>query len=273
MPIQIEQDGRGVVTAWLDNAAKRNALDDAMLGSLAGLLETADGRGGGRVLVIRGLNDCFCAGRDLGALATADSGEDLNAAARLLPINRLAQAFQRCPIPTVALVHGKAAGLGVSLTCWADIAIATGNAGFGLPEARAGIAPSITAVSLMEVVGRRRALDLCLTGRTVDADTAASMGLVQYVCKPEDAADLLETVLQSLLKGAPQAIRDTKALGRQAEGKPCDVALALANATAQRSLQGHELAEGLSALREKRPPAWQPTVSASATPSTSKVEA
>jgi len=253
MPVQIERDGRGVVTAWLDNAARRNAMDDRMLGAVAGVLEEA-GADGARAIVLRGRNDCFCSGRDLGELS-GTSPDD--AADRLVPITRLARAFRTCSVPVVAVVEGKAAGLGVSLVCWSDLAIATQDAAFSIPEARAGIAPSVTTASLVEAVGRRHALDLCLTGRAIDAAAAARTGLVQYPCGPEGVEPVLETVLRNLLKGGPQAVRLAKELGRAVDGLPFEPALAASIETAQRSLAGSEMAEGLAALREKRLPAWQ----------------
>lgn len=254
MPVLIERDSRGVVTAWLDNAPKRNAMDDPMLAMLADVLEEAVEDGDTRVVVIRGMNGCFCSGRDLVELTREIEGDH---ASRLAPITRLARAFRQCSVPVVAVVEGKAAGLGVSLVCWSDLAIAAQDASFCLPEARAGIAPSVTTVSLIEAVGRRRALDLCLTGRSIGVDTAASIGLVQYTATADGIATELDAVLRSLLKGGPQALRLTKELGHEADGQPFDAALAAALATAERSLGGTEIAEGLAALRGKRAPSWQ----------------
>lgn len=257
MPLRIERDGRGVVTAWLDNAPKRNAMDDAMLGALAALLEEAAEPGHMRMLVIRGAHGCFCSGRDLGTLAVAPAGRTEPPAARLEPINRLARAFRACAVPVLAFVQGKAAGLGVSLACWSDVAIATEDAALVIPEARAGIAPSITLVSLMEAVGPRQALALCLTGRTLDAAEAVAIGLVQQACRAGEAEAALEATSLALLRGAPGALRLTKFLAREAAGLDPAAALAAAGRTAECSLAGEELAEGLAALRDKRPPAWQ----------------
>lgn len=253
MPVQIERDRRGVITAWLDNRPKRNAMDDGMLGALATLLEEVSGERGARAVVVRGRNGCFCSGRDLGELAAA-AGDH---AERLAPIARLARAFRQCGVPVVAAVEGKAAGLGVSLVCWSDLAISAHDAMFSLPEARAGIAPSVTTVSLIEAIGRRRAMDLCLTGRSIDPDTAARIGLVQYTCRPQELASGLDTVLDDLLKGGPDALRLAKELGREADGQAFDTALAAALATAERCFRGSEIAEGLAALRERRAPSWQ----------------
>lgn len=253
MPLHIEKDSRGIVAVWLDNAARRNAMDDSMLGALADLLAHGAQGAGVRAVLIRGMNECFCSGRDLGELG---AGQGSTPASRLVPINQLARAFRACPVPVLSFVQGKAAGLGVSLVCWSDIALAADDATFSIPEARAGIAPSVTAVSLMEVVGRRRAMDLCLTGRTIDAVTARDLGLLHQTCPPADAEKALESVLSSMLKGAPLALRLTKDLGRQAEGMAFEPALAVANVVAEQSMSSEELAEGLTALREKRPPAW-----------------
>lgn len=257
MPLQIKTDPRGVTVVWLDNPSKRNAMDDSMLLGLAQQLEQAQADTATKAVVIRGRNNCFCAGRDLAELPAVHSpaGEDM--ALRLAPINRLAHAFQQCTVPVIALVQGRAAGLGVSLACWADITIATQDALFSIPEARAGIAPSVTALSLMQAIGRKQALGLCLTGRSINALQAQAMGLVYYTTPVCEQEQFLEALLADVLQGAPRSLRATKTLLRSLDDLPFEAALAAANDTALQSFSSAELSEGLRARREKRAPAWQ----------------
>jgi enoyl-CoA hydratase/carnithine racemase len=257
MPLHIERSSQGVVTVWLDNAAKRNAMDDAMLLGLAQLLEEAEATPGVRALVIRGRHGTFCSGRDLSAVGSADGAPPPSAATRLAPIERLARAFGQCSAPVLAVVEGKAAGLGVSLVCWADITLVAADASLSIPEARAGIAPSVTAVGLAAVVGRRQALDLCLTGRSVGADEALSLGLAQHRCAQDQVDAALAGLLAGIAQGGPQALRWTKQLLQRTDGADAEAALAAAHATAVRSFDSAELTEGLRARAERRAPAWQ----------------
>lgn len=256
MNIQVERDARGIVTCWIDNPARRNALDDGMLAALAATLESAGGDPHTRAIFIRGRGATFCAGRDLGDLdANADDSEEA-LARRIAPALRLALAVRHCAVPTVAVVEGKAVGLGVALASWCDMTLAVDSATFSIPEARAGIAPSFTAVSLMQAIGRRNALGLCLTGHAASADEALTLGLVQRIC-PGDALEAAAAALaQSFIKGSPQALRECKALVEHAAGRSFGQAVALARDAAIASMRGQEAAEGMAAFRGRRPPSW-----------------
>jgi len=253
--LDVLRDSRGIVTCWIDNPARRNALNDTMLAALAGAMETA-AQQGARAVIVRGRHGVFCAGRDLGELDAQKGEGDEALARRIAPALRLAHAVRRCGVPTVAAIEGKAVGLGVALASWCDMAVAVDDASFAIPEARAGIAPSLTAVSLMQTIGRRAALSMCLTGRSVGAAEALSLGLVQQVCAAGELEAALQALVGSFIKASPQALRMTKLLLEGAGDQSFDAAMALATETAVASMQTAEAAEGMAAFRAKRPPAW-----------------
>lgn len=253
--LDIQRDDRGIVTCWIDNPGRRNALNDGMLAALAEVMEAADGKGT-RAIFVRGRHQIFCAGRDLGELDAGEGEDDAVLARRIAPALRLARAVRHCTAPTVAVIEGKAVGLGVALATWCDMALASEGAGFAIPEARAGIAPSFTAVSLTQALGRRAALSLCLTGRSMGAAEALSIGLVQQVCAAQDVDAAVESLAASFIKGSPRALQQTKALLAQAADRDFDAAIGLASQTAVASMRTVDAAEGMAALRAKRPPAW-----------------
>lgn len=253
--LDIQRDDRGIVTCWIDNPGRRNALNDGMLAALAAVMETA-GEQGARAIFVRGRHQLFCSGRDLGELDAGEEESDDALARRIDPALRLARAVRHCAVPTVAVVEGKAVGLGVALATWCDMAMASEAAGFSIPEARAGIAPSFTAVSLMQTLGRRAALSLCLTGRSVGAAEALSLGLVQQVYAAQDVQTTIEALAASFIKGSPQALQHTKALLEQAIDQDFDAAIGLASQTAVASMRTPDAAEGMAAFRAKRPPVW-----------------
>lgn len=252
MTVHIEHQGKGVYTATLDNPSTRNALNGSMFEALSRFLQETPAQPDARVLLIKGAGGFFCSGRDMGDIKPAEH----TSAELMAPILKLADAFRQCPLPVLVLVRGKAVGLGMALACWADIVIATDDASFSLPEARAGITPSITAVSAAEAIGQRQALDLCLTGRSIDATTSLNMGLVHYVCTAEQSGACLDSVIEHIRKGGPQALRLTKALFRKAEGMTFDHAIDAAVAISAEALGNPEVAQGLRAFKEKQAPEW-----------------
>lgn len=255
MVVHINQLDRGVYTATLDNPSRRNALNAAMFSTLSSFLENVSADPNARLVVIEGTADCFCAGRDLSEIQSSPiTVEELVA-----PIIRLATAFQNCAIPTVAFVSGKAVGLGVSVACWSDIVVASERATFSLPEAKVGIAPSIAAISVIEVVGRRHAMNMCLTGRALSADEAVTIGLVHYRFEQTVARDGLQSVIEAVLAGGPEALRLTKGLVRRANGNDRVADFQAAIAVTDHSMRLPEMQEGLLAFKEKRTPLWVQT--------------
>lgn len=256
--LDVQMDARGIVTCWIDNPARRNALNDAMLAALAGAMEEAEEQGA-RAVLVRGRHGVFCSGRDLGELDAGAGEDDATLARRIEPALRLAHAVRHCGVPTVAVIEGKALGLGVALASWCDMAIASDAALFSIPEARAGIAPSFTAVSLMQAIGRRAALGLCLTGRSVGAAEALSIGLVQQVSSAPELDATVEVLCGSLVKAGPLALKQTRQLLDAAWGLPFDAVIGLASQLAVESMKTAEAAEGMAAFRAKRPPVWVTT--------------
>lgn len=255
MPVHIVHEGRGVYSATLDNQSKRNALNMDMFDTLSNALETLPSSGNARALIVKGAPGFFCSGRDLSEIESQKVGiQEL-----LAPIVRLANAFRACSIPTLAFIQGKAVGLGVSLTCWSDIAIASTDATFSLPEARAGITPTLAAISVINIIGYRHSLEMCLTGQAVDAETAARIGLIHYVSDPEAVHTRLDKVITAILKGGPEALRRTKMLHQEAQTLDFDRAIDLATQVASESLSSSEALEGIRAFKEKRLPQWAET--------------
>lgn len=250
MAVHVEHHG-GVCTLTLDNPATRNALTGAMIASIVDQLEGA-AASGVRVFVLRGANGTFCSGRDLSDIARHDGDAD----AAMAPLLRLEEAFRRCAVPIVAQVQGKAAGLGVSLVCWADMAVAASDASFSIPEARAGIAPSLTTVSLIQAVGRRNAARLCLTGLPVDASAAQQIGLILQHVGALELDALTNQLTDAVVRGAPQALCLARRLLNDAADVAASERIELAARTARQSFGSAELTEGIRAFKEKRAPSW-----------------
>lgn len=173
--LQVEEHGE-VAVVRLNRAAKRNALDDAtVLG-----LETffASPPAGARAVVLDADGDHFSAGLDLGELAERDAFEGM-AHSRMW--HRVFDRIERGDLPVVAVLKGAVVGGGLELACAAHIRVAEPSTFYALPEGQRGLfVGGGASVRVPKLIGVHRMADMMLTGRVLDADEGAALGLAQY---------------------------------------------------------------------------------------------
>jgi enoyl-CoA hydratase len=231
-----------VMVVTLDRPERRNALDHGSLASIeAALQEALDDRV--RVLVVAGAGGHFCSGADLTAV------ED-----RLFvtALGRVLRQLRDAPFPTLAAVEGYALGAGTQLALACDLRVATPGAGFGVPAAKLGLmVDQWTVHRLATLVGQSTARHLLLSTDVISGERAHQVGLVHRLGEVADAlawadriADLAPLTLQGLKVGLNEADPE----------EPVSPAYADAFARAWAS---SDLAEGLVAFGEKRPPRFQ----------------
>jgi methylglutaconyl-CoA hydratase len=217
----------GVLTATLNRADKRNAIDTAMIDALLAALERADLDAGVRVVALRGAGRDFCAGMDLNELlASADHTLEQNRQAAL----HFAQVFlrmRRLPKPIVAVVQGRALAGGCGLATACDLILTTESAQFGYPEVQRGFVPAIVMTMLRRAVGEKIAFDLAATGRLLDGTEAAALGLASRVYKDTDFEAQGAEVLRVLAEASPSALAFTKQQFYQLDGLSFDEGLRL----------------------------------------------
>ncbi len=159
------------------------------------------------VIVLRATGDVFCAGAHLGEmkeLGEADYQENLGAA---LDMGAMFRAVRNCPVPVVARIQGPAYGGGVGLVAACDLAVAAPEARFAFTEVRLGIVPGVIAPLVIDRIGQRAARTCFLTAEPIGAEEALQMGLIDRLAADSDGLDdAVNTVVQSLLKGGPQAL-------------------------------------------------------------------
>lgn len=171
-----------VATVTFDRPEKRNALT---LDGLAEFREALDrGAEEARAIVIRGAGDAFCAGDDIASIARL--GEDVAPGTLATRLYDALFGPEQVEVPVIAAVDGPAYGGGFEIVAAADLAVATADAAFALPEATIGAYPPYAVARVGEACGRKRLLELALTGDPIDADTAREWGLCNRVV--EDAA-------------------------------------------------------------------------------------
>lgn len=208
----------GVMTATLNRADKRNAIDTAMIDALLEALDRAELDAAVRVVAVRGAGRDFCAGMDLHELlASADHTLDQNRRAAL-HFAAIFTRMRRLPKPVVALVRGRALAGGCGLATACDLALATESAQFGYPEVQRGFVPAIVMTMLRRAVGEKVAFDLATTGRLLNGTEAAAVGLISRVYEDADFDDQAADVVRTLAEASPSALAFTKQQFYQLDG-------------------------------------------------------
>jgi enoyl-CoA hydratase/carnithine racemase len=171
---------------------------------------------------------------------------------------RMMQKLTRLPQPVIARVHGIATAAGCQLVSMCDLAVAADTAKFALPGVNVGVFCSTPAVGVARNIGRKRVMEMLLTGEMIDAPTALDWGLVNRVV-PEKALDAEVKRFTDVIAARSPAV---VALGKDAFYRQIDDGLAGAYATAGEAMACNLLepdaAEGIDAFLGKRTPSWQP---------------
>jgi crotonobetainyl-CoA hydratase len=247
-----------VTIVTLNRPQAMNAVTPAMHAALEAIFTDFAEDDEAQICVVTGAGPrAFCAGSDI---KSAAANRGLQAAYGEHGYGGLAERFD-CPKPFIAAVNGLALGGGFEIALACDLIIASANASFGLPE------PLIGAVALGGGLHRlarqmplKQAMGLVLASRRLSAAEAFAAGLVNEVVAPEELAAATSRWCSEILKGAPPAIRASKATMLRGLGE-ADLADAMNHQLDYPEflewLNSEDLKEGLASFAEKRPPAWQ----------------
>jgi len=244
------EDGFAVVT--LAQPARRNPLAETTIRELMDALRrTAEGPARGLILAADG--PVFSAGHDFADM----DGRDLAGMERLLgACAEMMQTLQEIPQPVVAQVEGLATAGGCQLVASCDLAVAGASARFAVPGGRGGWFCTTPGVALARAVGRKRALEMLLTGDSIDAPTAEAWGLVNRVAP--DGRVAAET--RELLQRATRGSRRSKGIGKRTFYQQVDLdvpqAYELATEVMASASQTEDAQEGIRAFLEKRKPTF-----------------
>jgi methylglutaconyl-CoA hydratase len=241
--LRVERDGH-VLRVTLAHPERRNAFDAALI---AELTEAFAEVGDARAVVLSGEGPSFCAGADVEwQRSSIDLGYDENVE-DAMRLYRMLEAIDSCPAPVVCVVHGYALGGGSGLVACADVSVAWPDATFGFTEVRLGIIPAVISPFVLPRIGAA-ARRYFLTGERFGADVALRIGLVQEVS--EDAGEAAESIVEAILAGGPEAVREAKRLVRE---RPSGSETARIAAARRTSDEGQD---GLRAFLEGRSPGW-----------------
>jgi len=237
----------------LNRPNRRNALSLELMLELIDCLAHIGGDPGLRVVILAAAGKVFCSGHDLGQMV----GRDINEYRRIFDVcTELMTKIQSIPQPVIAQVQGIATAAGCQLVATCDLAVASDQASFATPGVKIGLFCTTPMVALSRAVGRKRALQMLLTGEPINAATAAEWGLVNRVV-PE--AELVQSA-RKLAAQIASASKLTVALGKQAFYTQVDLDQPKAYAYAKEVMSMNSLAadaqEGISAFLEKRQACW-----------------
>ncbi|MFN3218198.1 MAG: enoyl-CoA hydratase/isomerase family protein [Acidimicrobiales bacterium] len=254
----------GVDWLTLNSPDRLNAVSRAMREALHDYLDAVERRDDVRVIVLRGAGRGFCAGLDLKDRPAASEAPVQGAGYKMLSDQRrwsqLVVKLRRIPQPVVALVHGSAAGLGMSLALAADIRIAGESARFNAAFIRIGFGGGDCGSSylLPRLVGSSVARELLMTGRFCDAERALRVGLVSEVVADDELTAAGEALVADLLYTAPTGLRLTKDLLNASEsGMSLEEVVAMEDRNQSYCSLTGDPAEGMRAFLEKRPPEYR----------------
>jgi enoyl-CoA hydratase/carnithine racemase len=245
----IVKDEGPVTEITLNRPEKRNALSLALMGELTTALREA----AGRVVVISGAGPCFSAGHDLSEMI----GRSVVAYRELFDAcTVLMETVQSVPQPVIAKVRGVATAAGCQLVASCDLAIAEEGARFATPGVKIGLFCSTPMVPLSRAIGRKRALEMLLTGRLVDADTAADWGLINRVVPSGEFDAAVASLAALLAESSPLTLQ----IGKETFYRQADLgqgqAYGLAKEVMSLNAMAADAQEGMTAFLEKRPPTW-----------------
>lgn len=246
----------GVATITLDRPEAKNRLDAESMALLLEHLRSTAESPTVRVVVLTGSGTTFCSGADLaGAVAATSGGFASGGTSGLVDV---LVAMLDHPKPIIGRVQGHVAGGGNGLVAACDLAIASADARFAFSEVRVGVAPAIISVVCLQVMHRRDAQELLLTGERVSAQRVHAAGLVTQVVESEGLDAAVAAYVEQLRLGGPEAVARTKELLRRVPAMTREEAFAWTAEVSAGLFTSKEAREGMTAFLEKRKPEWAP---------------
>jgi len=255
-PLVISSREAGVVRLTLNRPGRFNPLSLEMIAALQAELDAIAADPDARVVVLAAEGRGFSAGHDLKEMR-AHAGDEAWQRRLFDDCSRMMMALTSLPQPVIARVHGIATAAGCQLVSMCDLAVAADTATFAMPGINVGVFCSTPAVGVARNVGRKRAMEMLLTGEPIDAPTALAWGLVNRVVPAAGLDAAVAHFTEIILARSPAVVRLGKeAFYRQIE-RPLESAYDAAGGAMAKNLTLPDAEEGIDAFLGKRPAAWQ----------------
>lgn len=206
----ITTENQGVFTIILNRLDKKNAINNIMYNQLCQHFTYAKSNDNIRCVLIRGDENCFCAGNDLQDFIECSQDDSLAA----LDFVRVLSAFNK---PIVAAVAGPTVGIGTTLLLHCDMVIAASNTKFKLPFTQLGLCPEAGSTLLLtRLIGQNRAFELLVLGGTFNAEKAKEYGIANQVCQPNELLSIADKTATAIACLPSDAVMTSRKLIRQA---------------------------------------------------------
>ena len=254
----VDTSAEGVRTLTLDRPEKLNAVNGTLASSLSSAVADAAAEDAVRVVVITGSGRAFCAGLDLSEPPTLPSSTRVERLDPYAWVGTWVRSVVHCEKPVIAAVNGAAAGAGFGLALACDLRLVAASARLTAGYVRRGLSPDAgVSYFLPRHVGLARAADILLTGRDVDAEEAARIGLATEVVADDAFVARVHAYAALLATGAPIAHSLTKRLLARSLDTELDAALRDELVSIKQCFTTRDVAEAIAAFRDKRRPVFR----------------
>jgi enoyl-CoA hydratase len=246
-----------IATITLNRPDKRNSINGGIISGMNSGLEQADHDPGVSAVILIGAGGNFCSGADLGGggfivqPSFLEVHEDRGHYARLL------LKMNQCRKPILAAVEGYCLAGGMGLCLSSDIVIASEDAQFGTPEIKRGLWPYMVTAVLVRNLGRKKALELCMTGDRISAAEAERIGMINYVVPKVEFKDRVDQMAKKLASFSPAVMGLGKRSFYQMADMTVEDALEYLKCQLTINAQTEDIMEGVRAFLEKREPQWK----------------
>jgi len=253
--ILVREDRHGVAQLTLNRPQQLNALSESMLDELQRELDAIAGDANVRCVVIAGAGKSFCAGHDLAQMR----GQNHEPYYKALfdRCGRMMQSIQALPVPVIARVHGIATAAGCQLVGACDLAIAADTARFAVSGINVGLFCSTPSVALSRNISAKRAFDMLVTGRFIDAATAADWGLINEAVPESELDAAIDRKTGEIVSKSAAAVRYGKTMFYRQKQMELGAAYDYASDVMARNMMDADASEGIDAFLSKRRAVWK----------------
>ena len=248
------EGAEGITTVTLNRPAQYNALSEDLLSTLQSVLSDIASDSSVRVLILAGAGKAFCAGHDLREMRGTPDETYYQELFR--QCSEVMLAMVQLPQPIIARVHGMATAAGCQLVANCDLAVASREAGFAVSGINLGLFCSTPGVALSRNISRKRAFEMLITGRFIDAQTAVDFGLINQAVAPKELDNAVESLAQAIARKPADSVKAGKSLFYKQLERNLTQAYALAGETMAYNMMFDDTKEGIDAFIEKREPDW-----------------
>ncbi len=254
--VLLREDRDGVATLTLNRPKSGNSLSHELVRSLQAAWDEIDKDASVRVVVLAASGRLFCTGHDLNESIDAMEDPPTKLAANR-ECSRMMQSMLKLSKPIIAKVHGVATAAGCQLMATCDLAVASSEARFATPGVNIGLWCLSPQVAISRTIAPKHAMEMLLTGKLQDAETALRFGLINEAVPPDELDARVAELAAVIASKSPHSIAMGKRSFYRQLTMPLDEAYEYVDEVIVRAIQSEDAKEGISAFLEKRDPVWK----------------